>query len=163
MEETGQTPETDNTQPNKTSTEQTGEPTTASEPVDWQAKYEAMRAHSRKWEERAKANSQAAEQLEKLQAQADEQTKTITGLKEKLTGYEHQEEKRKWAADVSQKTGVPAELLDADTLEGMQAQAERLSKYLRPRGLPGQGSTPSTEPAGSSTVAFARRLFGTNK
>lgn len=129
-------------------------------PTDWQAKYEAMRSHSRKWEERAKANAEAAEQLEKLKAQSDADSKTISDLKSKLTGYEHAAEKRKWADEVSSKTGVPAELLDADSLEGMQAQAQKLEKYLKPKGLPGQGSTPAQEPAGSSAVEFTRRLFG---
>lgn len=144
---------------NETDNSQATEPKDT-EPTDWQAKYEAMRSHSRKWEERAKANADAAEQLEKLKAQSEADNKTISDLKEKLTGYEHDADKRKWADDVSQKTGVPAELLDADSLEGMQTQARKLAKYLRPKGLPGQGTTPAQEPAGNSAVEFTRRLFG---
>lgn len=44
--------------------------------TDWQAKYEAMRAHSREWEKKAKENQGAADELEKLrEAQATEQEK----------------------------------------------------------------------------------------
>ena len=45
-------------------------------PTDWQAKYEAMRAHSREWEAKAKANKAAADELEQIKAaQMTEQEK----------------------------------------------------------------------------------------
>ncbi|MFQ9181780.1 MAG: hypothetical protein ACLR3C_19225, partial [Eggerthella lenta] len=34
--------------------------------VDWKAKFEEQRAHSRKWEQRAKDNSKAAEELQQF-------------------------------------------------------------------------------------------------
>lgn len=127
--------------------------------VDWQEKYESMKAHSRKWEERAKSNSQAAEQLEQLRAQSDEKDKTITDLQSRLEGYETAEKKRGWAAKVSKDTGIPVELLDADSEEGMRAQASRLAKYLKPHGLPGQGSVPTGSPKNQAMEAFAHRLL----
>ena len=41
---------------------QGGEP----EPIDYKAKYEAMKSHSREWERKAKENQGAADELEKL-------------------------------------------------------------------------------------------------
>ena len=44
----------------------TGDPADPGEDIDWKAKFEEQRAHSRKWEQRAKDNSKAAEELQQF-------------------------------------------------------------------------------------------------
>ena len=39
------------------------------DPIDYKAKYEAMKTHSREWERKAKENQGAADELEKLKAE----------------------------------------------------------------------------------------------
>lgn len=51
--------------------------------VDWKAKFEEQRAHSRKWEQRAKDNSKAAEELQQFKdSQLSEAEKTAKRIKE---------------------------------------------------------------------------------
>lgn len=83
--------------------------------VDWQAKYEAMREHSREWEQRAKANKAAADELEEIKAaQMSEQEKLTAraeAAEKKLAELEAKNAHDQAAKKLADETGVPYELL----------------------------------------------------
>ena len=61
----------------------TGDPADTGEDIDWKAKFEEQRAHSRKWEQRAKDNSKAAEELQQFKdSQLSEAEKAAKRIKE---------------------------------------------------------------------------------
>lgn len=97
------------------------EPTTDETTVDWQAKYEAMREHSREWEQRAKANKAAADELQELKAaQMSEQEKLTAraeAAEKKLAELEALQAHEKAAKEIANETGVPVELLEFCTDE----------------------------------------------
>lgn len=95
------------------------------ETQDWQAKYEAMRQHSREWEKRAKENAAAADELEQLkQAQLTEQEKATARAEKaesELAALKAEQDRLAAARSVADETGVPVELLeycqDKDAME----------------------------------------------
>lgn len=97
----------------------------ATETVDWQAKYEAMRQHARDWEKQAKANKGAADELEKLKAeQMTEQEKAVQRAEKaeaQLAEMQAEQQRAADAAKVAKSAGVPIELLeflpDRETME----------------------------------------------
>ena len=104
--------------------ENTAEETAATQEVDneaqtetdWQAKYEAMRQHSRDWEKRAKENAAAADELEQLkQAQLTEQEKATARAEKaesELAAIKAEQDRLAAARLVADETGVPVELLE---------------------------------------------------
>ena len=135
--------------------------------TDWQAKYEAMRAHSREWEKKAKENQGAADELEKLrEAQATEQekaTKRAEKAEAELNELKAKAERAETVAAVADKANVPAEVVamlngsDADELE---KQVERLLKLLPAyptRTDDGGGKSTAKK---SNADRFAEALFG---
>lgn len=143
------------------------------EPVDWEAKYRDAIAHSREWEKRAKDNKAAAEELEKLKesqmSEAEKTARRISELEAKNAAYESEKQQAAWKAEVSKKTGVPAELLRGNTLEDIQAHAEQLDAVLRPKpkaaGLKDPGRTPEhkTDDADAGLRSYVGQLFGRNE
>ena len=107
---------------------ETGEAAQAPEP-DYKAKYEQMRAHSREWEKKAKANAQAAEELEQLKASQ------MSDLERMQRQYEEEKaradrlqaasDRAQWVAEVSGETGVPADLLSLIAAESREDLAEK--------------------------------------
>ena len=85
------------------------------EEVDWEAKYKEAVEQSRKWEGRAKANKEKAEKWDAQQqegmTEVEKLTKRAEEAEAKLAAYEAQTQRRTDAAEVSEKTGVPASLL----------------------------------------------------
>lgn len=85
------------------------------ETTDWQAKYEAMREHSREWERKAKANKAAADELEQLKAAQMTEQEKLTARAEaaeaKLAELEAQASHDAAAKTIAKETGVPLELL----------------------------------------------------
>ena len=85
------------------------------ETTDWQAKYEAMREHSREWERKAKANKAAADELEQLKAAQMTEQEKLTARAEaaeaKLAELEAQAAHEAAAKTIAKETGVPLELL----------------------------------------------------
>lgn len=83
--------------------------------IDWQAKYEAMRQHSRDWEKQAKANKAAADELEQLKAAQMTEAEKLTARAEKaeaeLAGMKAEAERVSAAQTVAKETDVPLELL----------------------------------------------------
>ncbi|KFI56579.1 heavy metal transporter [Bifidobacterium callitrichos] len=133
--------------------------------IDWKAKYESMRQHSRDWEKRAKANSDAAAELEKLKesqmSDAEKTAKRIRDLEARNAAYEAEKQQNEWKTQVSKETGVPADLLHGDTLDDMKAYAKALDQWAhpKPKGMPNQGKTPSTPASGTEERSWANSLF----
>ena len=94
------------------------------EPIDWEAKYKEALGHSRDWEKKAKANKAAADELEKLkEASMTEQEKAA----------KHVKQRAEWKAQASAETGVPADVIEGDSLEAMQSHAKRIHELLNPK------------------------------
>lgn len=105
--------------------------------TDWQAKYEAMRAHSREWEKKAKENQGAADELEKLrESQATEQekaTKRAERAEAELNELKAKAERAEAVQAVADKANVPAEvvsMLNGSDVDELGKQVERLLKLL---------------------------------
>jgi chromosome segregation ATPase len=110
---------------------------TTTEATDWQAKYEAARAHSREWEKKAKANKEAADELEKLKAeQMTEQEKAVKRAEKaeaELQALKAKAERAETVASVADKANVPAEvvgMLSGKDADELTAQIARLMKLL---------------------------------
>lgn len=109
----------------ETTAAETQEQAEQTEQVDWQAKYEEMRKHSRDWEKQAKANKTAADELEKLKAaQMSEQEKAVARAEKaeaKLAQMEAEAQRAQDAQEVAKTAGVPLQLLeflpDRETME----------------------------------------------
>ena len=105
--------------------------------TDWQAKYEAMRAHSREWEKKAKENQGAADELEKLrESQATEQEKAVKRAERaeaELNELKAKAERAEAVQAVADKANVPAEvvaMLNGSDADELVKQVERLLKLL---------------------------------
>ena len=103
--------------------------------VDYKAKYEQMRAHSREWEKKARANESAAAELEKLRASQmsdlERVQKQYEDEKRRADALEAERDRAAWVADVSRETGVPADLLKlvaADSKEDLAEKAASLAE-----------------------------------
>ena len=117
--------------------ENTAEETAATQEVDneaqtetdWQAKYEAMRQHSRDWEKRAKENAAAADELEQLkQAQLTEQEKATARAEKaesELAAMKAEQELFETRRSVADQTGAPLDLMECCTdKEAMERAAK---------------------------------------
>lgn len=100
--------------------------------TDWEAKYKAMREHSREWERKAKANEGAARELEQLrESTMTEQEKAVRRAEKaeaELRKLKADAQRRVDADEVSAKTGIPARLLmhcsDRADMEAFAAEFE---------------------------------------
>lgn len=123
-------------------------PQTEPQGTDW-------KAQARKWEERAKANKdkadlwdaqqQAAPTVEALQAQIDE-------MRQAQAQAEKAAERARTLMEVSQATGVPADLLKGETAEELSASAQLVNDFVA-RKQPGY---PSDKGGGSNGAAVTR-------
>lgn len=104
-------------------------------PVDWQAKYEAMRQHSRDWESKAKANQSAADELEKLKAaQLTEQEKAVKRAEKaeaELQQLKAQAAHAQMVADVASSANVPAEVVSMLTGKDADELAEQVKRLVK--------------------------------
>lgn len=143
----------------------TEDPDGQSGDIDWKAKFEEERAHSRKWEQRAKDNNKAADELKRFKdsqlSESERTAKRIKELEDRNAAYEAQRQQSEWKAQVSRETGVPAELLHGDSLEAMQANAKAIDRYAhpKPKGLPNQGRTPGGKASGVEERNWVRDMF----
>ena len=107
-------------------------------PTDWQAKYEAMRAHSREWEAKAKANKAAADELEQIKAAQMTEQEKLTARAEaaeaKLAELEARQAHDEAAKQIAKDTGVPFELLSYCSDEN--AMREFAGKYAENKPSP---------------------------
>lgn len=134
--------------------------------IDWQAKYNDAIRHSREWEKCAKDNKNAAEELEKLkEASMTEQEKAAKHVKEledKVVSYETAKQRAEWKAQASAETGVPADVIEGDSLEAMQSHAKRIHELLNPKpkapAVHGADRQPSGKGPNESMVNYLRNL-----
>jgi len=131
------------------------EPKPAEQPpaqeTDW-------KAEARKWETRAKENSEAAKKLadieEATKTEAQKQADKLAAAEAKVKDYEKREQIATWAKEVSEETGVPADVLSGSTKEELEAHAEKLKPLIgqqtteepRPGVVPTVGKTPAVPP-----------------
>jgi len=105
------------------------------QPVDWKAKYEAMRQHSRDWEKQAKANQSAADELEQLKAaQLTEQEKAVQRAEKaeaELEQLKAQAAHAQMVADIASKANVPAEVVSMLTGKDADELAEQVKKLMK--------------------------------
>lgn len=137
------------------------------EPVDWEAKYKDAVKHSREWEKRAKDNKAAADELEKLKesqmSEAEKTARRINALEKENAAYKAEKQQAVWKAEVSKKTGVPAELLRGTTLDEIQAHAEQLDAVLHPKPKAPQVHGVDHQPNGGDdggSREYIRQLLG---
>lgn len=124
--------------------------------TDWKAKYEETLGHSRKWEERAKANADAATRLAEFEeSQKSEQQK----LEERAAKAEHalaSKEREAARLAVIAAKGIPADyqhLVQGDSDESLTAAADSVAALVAkttsnggPLIIPSEGNTPTTNP-----------------
>ncbi len=93
-------------------------------------------AESRKWEGRSKSNSEKAKKYDELAAQSmtdaeklEAASKKAEEAEAKLAAYEAEAQRAKDAAEVAEKTGVPAYLITETDRKAMERQAEAIKAY----------------------------------
>ena len=93
-------------------------------------------AESRKWEGRSKSNSEKAKKYDELAAQSmtdaeklEAASKKAEEAEAKLAAYEAEAQRAKDAAEVAEKTGVPASLITETDRKAMEKQAEAIKAY----------------------------------
>lgn len=87
-------------------------------------------------------------------------------LEAKVAAFESERQQAQWRSEVSQKTGLPADLLMGDTKEAMEQMASKLDGYLhhKPQGaaLSDPSKTPQHKAEGQQMKDFVSKLFGSN-
>lgn len=125
-----------------TETEPTG---AAKAGTDW-------KAEARKWEARAKSNKAKADKWDEREeadkSELERMTERAQAAEKKVSEFEHAAEVRRWAAEVSEETKVPASVLRGESKEEMQAHA----KAILGSGLSVYGSVPDAGERGGSHV-----------
>lgn len=151
---------------NLTTEEVTEEPNgTTAEEVDYKAKYEETKRHSREWERKAKANKEAADELAKLKesqmTETEKLQKQLADATARADALQAERNRAKWVSDAAGETGIPAALLkyiSADDADDMLAKARDIAQVVAARedapkaGVPvviGDGSHPSEKKAPS--------------
>ena len=142
------------------------EPNGNGEEIDWEAKYKEALGHSRDWEKKAKANKAAADELEKLKesqmSETEKAAKRTQELEAQVAAYKAKEQQAEWKTQVSAKTGVPADVIEGDSLEAMQSHAKRIHELLNPKpkapAVHGADRQPSGKGPNESMVNYLRNL-----
>ena len=142
------------------------EPNGNGEEIDWEAKYKEALGHSRDWEKKAKANKAAADELEKLKesqmSETEKAAKRTQELEAQVAAYKAKEQQADWKAQVSAETGVPADVIEGDSLEAMQSHAKRIHELLNPKpkapAVHGADRQPSGKGPNESMVNYLRNL-----
>ena len=113
---------------------QQGEPNGTAEAVDWEAKYNELKRHSREWEKLAKQRKGAADELAALkESQMSETEKLQQQLADataRADALQAEKDRKQWIGEVSTETGVPADLLElvsAADRDDLMAKAEKLA------------------------------------
>lgn len=143
------------------------DPQTPEEPaqVDWEAKYNELKAEARKWEDRSKSNyeelQKAQENATNFQARVAELETSNSELSETVSGFERERERAALLKKVSETTGISADALRGDTEEELTAHAETLKSVFKPSApvIEGQAKSPVGSPADPDRE-FVKGLFG---
>ena len=97
-------------------------------------------------------------------SEADKAAKRTQELEAQVAAYEAKEQQAEWKAQVSAKTGIPAEALRGSTLEEIQAHADILKPLVHPApklpNVPNPAQHPEGKTADERAKAYVRSLFG---
>lgn len=132
--------------------------------VDWEAKYNELKAESRKWEERSKANydelQKAQSDLGSFQSRVTELETSNTDLAGKVKEVEDQKTRAALVAEVAKTAGVDPAVLRGSTKEELEEHAETLKTVFAPSApvIEGQANTPGNPPV-DELREFTRNLF----
>lgn len=155
--------------PNQGSTVEEKTPTNAGKETDYKSKYEAMKAHSREWEQKAKANLAAAKKLQEIEDAGKTELQKLTDLLEKERAEKRAIEVEATRLRIATQHGLSAddaELFLHGDAETMAKQAEALAKRpaapdMRPKGLgvnPAQGRGSASSPVREDIIERAKKL-----
>lgn len=105
---------------------------------------------------------QKAEHVDALTTERDSLNDQVKTLKAENETYKQHEQVAAWRNEVSNDTGIPSELLTADTKEGMEAQAKTLGKYINVSApiVSGDGKAPNNNAGAATRDIFANALEG---
>ena len=105
------------------------------EPIDWEAKY---------------------------MTEQEKAAKHVKELEDKVASYETAKQRAEWKAQASAETGVPADVIEGDSLEAMQSHAKRIHELLNPKpkapAVHGADRQPSGKGPNESMVNYLRNL-----
>lgn len=159
-EEITQTQEAQETQETHGNEEQGFEPITTQEEFD--------RRFNKRWG-REKAKYSDYDQLKAdsaklgtVVAERDDYKSQLDTANAELATLRASEQKRVWASEVAQETGVPADVLRGETKEEMEAHAKTLEKYVKVSApvVSGDGRSPNAQTAVTARDQFAAALEG---
>lgn len=101
--------------------------------IDWEAKYNELKKHSREWEKLAKQRKGAADELAALKesqmSESEKLQKQLADATARADALQAEKDRSEWVAEVSKATGVPADLLSlisASDRDDLMSKAEGL-------------------------------------
>ena len=101
--------------------------------VDWEAKYNELKKHSREWEKLAKQHKGAADELAALKesqmSESERLQKQLADATARADALQAEKDRTAWVAEASKATGVPADLLSlisASDRDDLMSKAEGL-------------------------------------
>lgn len=137
------------TDPQGSSQEDTGD-------VDWEAKYNEMKAHSRKWEDLAKRNKDKADKFDEIENAKKTEAEKAAEAMERAAKAEAEKaaaearlERMELVQKVAATKNVPPALLQGTTEEELEASAMALLEFagsVPPQIPPDQGGAGKTPP-----------------
>lgn len=113
------------------------------------AENERVKAESRKWEKRSKANLDAARQAESTAKKSVEDE--VAGLKAQLKRMEDERAHAELVASVAKAKGVPADLLRGGDEDELNDFADRLAEFAK-ASAPGVPADKGGAPAGGQRM-----------
>lgn len=101
--------------------------------VDWEAKYNELKKHSREWEKLAKQRKGAADELAALKesqmSESKKLQKQLADATARADALQAEKDRAEWVNEVSKSTGVPADvlsLISASDRDDLMSKAEGL-------------------------------------
>ncbi len=147
-------------------TEPNGE---ATQPVDWEAKYNELKKHSREWEKLAKQRKGAADELAALKesqmSESEKLQKQLADATARADALQAEKDRTAWVNEAAEATGVPADLLSlisASDRDDLMSKAEGLKdRYAAPNTATvpvvlGDGKHADIKETGSAKDDFSR-------
>lgn len=137
--------------------------------VDWEAKYNELKKHSREWEKLAKQRKGAADELAALKesqmSESEKLQKQLADATARADALQAEKDRTAWVAEASKATGVPADLLSlisASDRDDLMSKAEGLKdRYAAPNTATvpvvlGDGKHADIKETGSAKDDFSR-------
>lgn len=154
---------------NKKTDEQAKPNGEATPPVDWEAKYNELKKHSREWEKLAKQRKGAADELAALKesqmSESEKLQKQLADATARADALQAEKDRTEWVAEVSKATGVPADILSlisASDRDDLMSKAEGLKDRYSTKNTAtvpvvlGDGKHADIKETGSAKEDFSR-------